>query len=331
MPKWYRISAKDDSQPAEIDIFDEIGFWGVTAKDLIADLRAIKSGAITLSINSPGGNVFDALAIYNALRQHAASVTVRVMGVAASAASLIAMAGDTIIMPENSFMMVHNPLGAVYGNAEDLRDLAETLDKIGAALVATYVARTGQTEEKINELLAAETWLSAADAVELGFADKIEAALKIAASYDMDRLPDNVKAAFDAETVTLPAETSLTARIVAACAAAGMAQYATNFALDPAIADDAGIEAALSEAHEIIQICALAKQPAHADAYIQARTALADVRRSLADARAAADEALQTDGHIPSATHTKPAPSEPQAVTTSAIWSARNASSQHRH
>ncbi len=193
--RWYAIKALS-AAAAELSIHGEIGEDGITAKDFIADLRGIKASAITLSINSPGGSVFDGIAIYNALKQHPAKITVRVMGVAASAASLIAMSGDTIIMPKNSFMMIHNPIGTAYGNAEDMRELAAALDKISAALVATYVARTGQSEAKIKAMLAAETWLSAADAVRLHFADSIEDEARISASFNTARFPERVKAVF---------------------------------------------------------------------------------------------------------------------------------------
>ena len=344
MPKsWYQIKAKAADQ-AEIAIFDEIGFWGVTAKDFIAELKSLPASEITLSINSPGGSVFDALAIYNALRGHGAQIKVRVMGVAASAASLIAMAGDTIVMPENTFMMIHNPIGGVYGNAEDMRDLAETLDKIGASLTATYVARTGQDEATIQALLDAETWLDAAQAVELGFADELEPALKIAASFDVslvERLPEHIRAAFDAVAAApdaKPAEApapvalapTLAERIVAACQSAGLSDYAAEFALDARLVDDASIASAMQAANEVIQLCAIAGRPDQAKAFIRAARPVADVRAALLAARAEADEAAHTDNHIPMST-SKPPHSEPQAVSTQSIWAARNASANHRN
>lgn len=195
MKTWFKIQAKADSE-IEISIFDDIGAWGVTAKDFIAGIKPHKGKAITCNINSPGGSVFDALAMYNALRANGGEVTVKILGVAASAASLVAMAGDKIIMPENTFMMIHNPWAFAAGNADELRDFADTLDTIGSSLVKTYAARTGLSDEDVKALLDAETWLTAEEAVAKGFATEVEAALKIAASYDVDRFPENVKAAF---------------------------------------------------------------------------------------------------------------------------------------
>lgn len=201
MRKWYSIKALA-ADAAEIAIFEEIGMWGVTAKDFIADLKKLSAKTITLSINSPGGSVFDALAIFNALRNSGAEITVRVMGIAASAASYIAMAGDKIVMPENTFMMVHNPIAGVYGNADDMRELADVLDKVGASLLATYVKRTGKPENEVAALLAAESYLSAAECVDLGLADEMEPALKIAAKIDPARIPQDALSkilALDAE------------------------------------------------------------------------------------------------------------------------------------
>lgn len=197
MKTWFNVVAKADNE-VEISIFDEIGAWGVNAKDFIAALKPHKGKNLTCLINSPGGSVFDALAMYNVLRANGGTVTTKVLGVAASAASLVAMAGDKIIMPENTFMMIHNPWAFAAGNAEELRDFADTLDTIGSSLTKTYVARTGLPEEEVKALLDNETWLTAEEALAKGFATEIEASLKIAASYDVDRFPDNIKALFAA-------------------------------------------------------------------------------------------------------------------------------------
>lgn len=129
---WFRMQAGHQSD-ADIYIYDEIGFWGVTAKQFISDLNAL--GDIThinLHINSPGGDVFEGIAIFNALKTHGASITVYVDGVAASMASVIAMVGNPVIMPENSFMMIHKPFGFTGGDAEDMRTYADLLDKVEA-------------------------------------------------------------------------------------------------------------------------------------------------------------------------------------------------------
>jgi len=129
-------------------------------------------GALTVRINSPGGDVSAGVSMYNMLNEHDGEVTVKVDGMAASIASLIAMAGDKIVMLPGSMMMVHNPWTFAAGNADDMEQVVEMLKKTGESMLPIYVARTGQSEEKIKELLKAETWMTAQDAVDLGFADE---------------------------------------------------------------------------------------------------------------------------------------------------------------
>ena len=331
MKSWYSIQAKAD-QSAEISIYDEIGFCGVTAKQFIGDLKAIDAMAIKLAINSPGGAVFDALAIYNALRQHPASVEVTIMGVAASAASIIAMAGDTVVMPENAFMMIHNPLNMAYGNADDLREMADVLDKIGASLVGIYAKRTGLPEDEIKALLDAETWLNAEEAVTKGFADELQAELKVAAAFDMERLPENVRASI-APPVADPAPepeqneepqidpVALSSRIVALSAEAGLAAHADVFILDPAIKAEADAVAAIAEAREVVAVCAAAKLPEVAAGLIKARLPLASVRQRLMEARAALDAAMPTNHRIPT-----PTPAPQSVISIAGIYAARRKS-----
>lgn len=161
-----------------ISLFDVIGEdgWsggGVTANRISAALRSIGSKDITVRINSPGGDMFEGIAIYNLLRAHPARVTVEVLGWAASAASVIAMAGDEIRMGLGSFMMVHNAWGVVIGNRHDMRDAATLFDRFDAAIADIYQARTGMKRSDIEQLMDAETFMTAAQAVENGFADAI--------------------------------------------------------------------------------------------------------------------------------------------------------------
>ena len=162
-----------------ISIFDVIGedFWtgsGVTANRISAALRSIGNKDITVRINSPGGDMFEGIAIYNLLRAHPAKVTVEVLGWAASAASIIAMAGDDIRMGLGSFMMVHNAWGLVIGNRHDMRDAATLFDRFDAAIADIYQARTGMKRADIEQLMDAETFMTAAQAVEYGFADVVD-------------------------------------------------------------------------------------------------------------------------------------------------------------
>ncbi len=162
-----------------ISMFDVIGEdgWsggGVTANRISAALRSIGNKDITVRINSPGGDMFEGIAIYNLLRAHPAKVTVEVLGWAASAASIIAMAGDDIRMGFGSFMMVHNAWGLVIGNRHDMRDAATLFDQFDAAIADIYAARARMKRADIEQLMDAETFMSSEQAVEYGFADVVD-------------------------------------------------------------------------------------------------------------------------------------------------------------
>jgi ATP-dependent protease ClpP protease subunit len=180
---WFTIrNAASAEAPAEISIHDEIGAWGVSAKDFLAQLRSIAAATpITLSIHSPGGEVFDGLAIYHALKARG-NVTVRIEGLAASMASVIAMAGTRIMMPRNAFMMIHNPSGFAVGDSADMRQLADLLDKIKGSLLAAYRERTKKSDEDLTAMMDAETWLTGEEAVEHGFADATSDEVALSAS-----------------------------------------------------------------------------------------------------------------------------------------------------
>ncbi|EFN8687849.1 Clp protease ClpP, partial [Escherichia coli O119] len=196
---WFRMQAGHQSD-ADIYIYDEIGFWGVTAKQFISDLNAL--GDIThinLHINSPGGDVFEGIAIFNALKTHGASITVYVDGVAASMASVIAMVGKPVIMPENTFMMIHKPFGFTGGDAEDMRTYADLLDKVEAVLLPAYAQKTGKTTDEIAAMLADETWMSGAECLAHGFADQVTPAVKAMAciqskrTEEFKKMPESIR------------------------------------------------------------------------------------------------------------------------------------------
>jgi ATP-dependent protease ClpP protease subunit len=170
---WYRVTNAADPDEAEVMIYDEVGgWWGTTADDLIAELKGITSPKMRVRINSPGGSVFEGIAIANALRAHPASVTVQVDAVAASIASVIAMAGDRIEMAPNSMMMIHDASGMCWGNASDMEDMAELLDLISDNIADAYAQRAGGTREEWRARMRSETWYLPEDAVENGLADE---------------------------------------------------------------------------------------------------------------------------------------------------------------
>jgi ATP-dependent Clp endopeptidase proteolytic subunit ClpP len=192
--RWYRIAAKK-GEVTEVFIYDEIGrgFFGggIAAEDFVKDLKALKLEAgdeLKVRINSPGGNVFEGMAIHNYLRTLKSRVTVVVDGVAASIASLIAMAGDRIEMPENAMMFVHNPMMIAIGNAADMRKSAEDLDSIRDSMASSYLRKAGDKldRKELYAMLDEETWLSASDAVAKGLADVVAEPVRAAALAQFD-------------------------------------------------------------------------------------------------------------------------------------------------
>lgn len=329
---WYEVKASAGDAPAVMSIYDEIGMWGVTAKDFISSLSGITSKSVTLEINSPGGSVFDALAIYNALKQSGKDITVKVMGIAASAASFIAMAGKTIVMPENAFMMVHNPMNGVMGNAADMREMADALDKIGNSLVSIYVARTGQSDEQIRSLLAKDSYLSAQECKDLGFADELVPSMAVTAKFERDHLPQNIQALFtassggddpenpdsdapsdvtaDAEAV--PAETF--AEVVAKIAAeANLTEYVPMWAVDSTIDSVDKIKARVSLAREIVALCTVVNRQGDAKRFISKGNTLAETRAALHEMLAEADAEV-TVGVM------QKHDGKPSAIKTADIW-----------
>jgi ATP-dependent Clp protease, protease subunit len=325
MNSWYTIRARGSG--AEVMIYDEIGAYGVSAKGFLAEIGALPDdAAIDLRLNSPGGSVFDAVAIHNALSRHAGPITVWIDGIAASAASYIAMAGDEIVMPENAFLMIHDPSGMVIGTAADMRDMAGTLDKIAAGMLRGYAARSGKPEDEIAALMAAETWLTAAEALEAGLATRMTEPVRIAASFDIGRFrnappelvevvaaPDDEARGIDdgdgqpPETAPAPNADPSVNDADPGPSDVGVANDNTQTApRDPGstvAAADTALDAtairaeAIAHARAVIDLCRLAGQPQMAGRFLEEDASIEAVRASLLDAKAEA--APQIAGHHP--------------------------------
>ncbi len=153
---------------------DEESFWGdeITPADFRAELEA-EEGDVTVWINSPGGNVFAAAEIYTMLREYAGSVTVRIASIAASAASVVAMAGNRVEMSPTALLMIHDPSTIAMGNTKDMEKAIETLNEVKESIINAYAAKTGLRHNKIAELMSNETWMNAKKALEWGFCDEI--------------------------------------------------------------------------------------------------------------------------------------------------------------
>lgn len=172
---WFRMEATpNDDDSTDIYVYESIGGWfGMWAEDFIYQLKDVTTSKINLRLNSPGGSVFDGIAIANALRAHPANVTVYVDSLAASIASVIALAGDRVVMMPQSQFMVHNASGACYGDATEMTKMADLLDKQSRNIAEAYAQHTGGTLAEWQDYMAAETWFTAEEAVAVGLADEV--------------------------------------------------------------------------------------------------------------------------------------------------------------
>lgn len=181
---------------ASLYLYDEISYWSYNDADTFRQrLASIDADVIDLHINSPGGSVFEGVAIYNLLLAHKARVIVHIDGLAASIASVIALAGDEIHIAENAMVMIHNPTAMVWGEAEDCRKMADSLEAVKAAILNTYESRTNLDRSALDAAMTAETWYGADEAVANGFASQKVAAQKIAARWNAGdfELPESAR------------------------------------------------------------------------------------------------------------------------------------------
>lgn len=190
MNKWFKIIAKEDS--AEISIFGDIGdSWfseSVTAADFKKEFDAIKDKkSIKVLLNSPGGDVFDGVAIYNIISQVRDKVETEVLGWAASAASIVALAGEKLVMGEGSYLMIHNPWAIVIGDSQAMLKVGADLEKMNGVFASIYAQHSDLTEDEILTAMNEETWYTAQEAVDAGFADEIADYGEMAACGDISK------------------------------------------------------------------------------------------------------------------------------------------------
>ena len=310
MRQWFTMKADNDGKTAEIAIYDEIGksWWGedtVSAKQFLDDLKALgEVENITLRINSPGGDVFDGVAIHNSLKNHKATVTAHVDGIAASAASFIAMAADKIVMPANSFLLIHGASGMSWGNADDMRAVADDLDRIDKSLTSTYVARAGSTTAKVKALMKEDRLMDAAEAKQWGFADEVTSEKKMAANFSLRLLPKAAAERFRAEAgqtgdpdpapapdqtpPTPPAEPKpgnpQPEQVPPVTHPDPPPQTAEIVNLDTA--KKQGIEEHREYVASVTDLCTLAQMPERVGGYVRAATPIEQVRKELLEVRA---------------------------------------------
>lgn len=296
MRQWFKMEKKAD-RAAEVTIYDFIGKdWmgeGVDAASFYDQLRALgEVETITLRVNSPGGVVTDGVAMYNLLDQHPARIVAVIDGIAASAASLIVMAADEIVIPENAFMLIHEPRGLAWGTATDARAMAEDLDRMTEVFAATYAKRTGgrMNAEAVRALMAEDRLMTGAEAVERGLADRMAEPVRMAASFDPARLPvalrEKLAPVFSATAQGDPQGDPQEDPQGGPAAVAGGDDGAGATDGRGALAPEA---TARASALEIVELCALAGFSQMAAGFLREGTSADAVRAALMSARAAED------------------------------------------
>jgi ATP-dependent Clp protease protease subunit len=284
----------------EILIYDQIGegFFGdgMSAKAFDAELKNLGDvKSLNVRINSPGGSVFDGLAIYNTLKNHSARKTVTVDGIAASAASLIAMAGDEIVMPDNAFMLIHEPRALAQGTATDMLTVAADLEKMTESFAGIYAGRSGSDADAAKKLMGEDRLMTAAEAKACGYADKVTSAVKMTAAYDLTLLPEAARKAVADAIAALGEEDEAAKRALAEKSAA---EAKAKGDAEKAIAD-AVTNASATAREEITQVLALCGSQkidaSMALEFVTAKTPIAEVREKIAAHKAVAVDALLTN------------------------------------
>ncbi len=169
-----KFDFKNELESATLNIYDNIdSYYGVNVKDIEEELKNANNKPLNIYINSNGGEVFEGFAIYNVIKRYAGAKTVYIDGLAASIASVIAMAGDKVVMGKASMLMIHNASGGCYGNAEEMKKVVEALEQINSVIKDIYIAKTGLSIEKLTELMDNETFMTPDECLEYGFCDEI--------------------------------------------------------------------------------------------------------------------------------------------------------------
>ena len=217
MSKLATIKMKADDS-AEVLVYDVIGediFGGISAKEFRAQIKDVKAKSLNVRINSPGGSVVEGAAMMTALDEFKGEITVDIDSMAASAASVLAMAGDKVRMASNALMMIHDPYSMVMGGADEMRRTADLLDKVKGQIIDAYMRRSKKNRKELSKMMGDETWFTGAEAVAAGLADEATGAQALAASFDMSKFPYR-------KTPQLPAQMLATqARLTRLAALAG--------------------------------------------------------------------------------------------------------------
>jgi ATP-dependent protease ClpP protease subunit len=342
---WYTFQASGEAEQRSIEIFvyGEIGAWGVTANQFVQDLRAMDDGVspVIVAFNSIGGDLFDGLAIHNALSRMGERCTGRIDALAASAASVAVCGAHRVVIAANAMLMIHNPYTFTGGDAEDFRRVADVLDQTLEAIIAAYRAKAPDIDEaELRRMVNAETWLTANEAVTLGLADEVGDGLKVSACLGQGSVlqrfqhaPPELLAQLDEEPEAEPPEpdpapvldaAKLALMVTQGCAAAGISNLVEPLLAATKLESEAVIQAALTNAKALHGLCVAARLPELTGEFITAGLDEAAVRARLFDKLVGSGGGFEINNSLPLDDDPVPKVKAKQADPHS-IWASRQA------
>jgi len=350
---WYAMQANGDAEQRTIEVFvyGEIGTWGITANQFVQDLHTMDDGVspVIAAFNSVGGDLFDGLAMHNALSRLGDRCTGRVDALAASAASVAVCGAHRVVIASNAMLMIHNPWTYAAGDAESFRKVADVLDQTMEAIIAAYKAKAPDIDEpELRRLVAAETWLTANEAVALGLADEIGDGVKVKACLGQGAVlqrfqhaPAALLAQLDEPTDPEPEPTpepappipddqpasnaaQLAVLISQRCTAAGISNLIEPLLAVTKLESEAVVQAALTQAKAISDLCVAARLPEFSAEYVSAGLDASAVRARLFDKLVGSGKGFEIDNSLPLANDPPPKVQAKQ-IDQPSIWSARQA------
>ncbi|NWE12427.1 head maturation protease, ClpP-related [Pseudomonas yamanorum] len=346
---WYTLQASGEAEQRSIEIFvyGEIGAWGVTANQFVQDLRSMDDGVspVIVAFNSIGGDLFDGLAIHNALSRLGERCTGRIDALAASAASVAVCGAHRVLIAANAMLMIHNPYTFTGGDAEDFRRVADVLDQTLEAIIAAYKAKAPDIDEaELRRMVNAETWLTANEAVALGLADEVGDGLKVNACLGQGSVlqrfqhaPPELLAQLDEEPEVEPPELNdppepapvmdaakLALMVTQGCAAAGISNLVEPLLAATKLESEAVIQAALTNAKALHGLCVAARLPELTGEFISAGLDEAAVRARLFDKLVSSGGGFEINNSLPLDNDPAPKVQAKQADPQS-IWASRQA------
>ncbi|WP_095096605.1 head maturation protease, ClpP-related [Pseudomonas sp. Irchel 3A5] len=345
---WYAVQAEGEATERVIEVFvyGEIGTWGITANQFVQDLRAMDDGTspVVVAFNSIGGDLFDGLAIHNALSRLGERCTGRVDALAASAASVAVCGAHRVVIASNAMLMIHNPWTYAAGDAEDFRKVADVLDQTMEAIIAAYKAKAPDVDEvELRRLVAAETWLTASEAVALGLADEVGEGVKVKACLGqgsalqryqnapaelLAQLEEPLESEPEPEPVEPPAvlpvsdSARLALMITQCCTEAGISNLVEPLLRSTKLESEAIVQAGLARAKAVNDLCIAARLPEFSAEYVAAGLDAAAVRARLFDKIVGSGKGFEIDNSLPIDTD-KPGKVLAQLPNPSSIWTAR--------